>query len=109
MHEIPLLKSGREECHVINNLVDEIKQIIANELDANLKIEEIDENSSLFEDGIGLDSIAVVELIALLEEHFGFEFADSELGTDLFSNINTLAKFISTKTQNLNKKPVQAT
>ena len=79
------------------NIVNQLKTVIAEELDVNLKKEEIDENVSLFEEGLGLDSIAVVELIALIEKHFKIEFADSELNLESFSNLNVLADCIAQK------------
>jgi acyl carrier protein len=79
------------------NVINQLKHIIAEELDANLKLEEIDETASLFEDGIGLDSVVIMEFITLIEEHFGFEFSDDELNVELFRNLKTLASFIYTK------------
>jgi acyl carrier protein len=78
-------------------LVNQLKKIIAEELDVNLKAEEIDESASLFEDGLGLDSIAVVEFISLIEEKFNFMFSDSELSPEFFSNLNVLANLIGSK------------
>jgi acyl carrier protein len=78
-------------------LVNQLKKIIAEELDVNLKAEEIDESTSLFEDGLGLDSIAVVEFISLIEEKFNFMFSDSELSPEFFSNLNVLANLIGSK------------
>ena len=78
-------------------VVNQLKSLIAEELDVNLKADQIDENASLFEDGLGFDSIATVELIALVEKHFGVEFSDSELNPECFSNLNVLADFISSK------------
>jgi len=78
-------------------IVNQLKTVIAQELDVNLKEEEIDETVSLFEDGLGLDSIAIVELIALTEKRFNIEFFDSELNLESFSNLNVLADCIAQK------------
>jgi len=78
-------------------IVEQLKTIIAEELDVNLKAEEIDEHVPLFEGGLGFDSIATVELIALLERHFGIEFSDAELSPETFSNLTVLADFIDKK------------
>ena len=79
------------------NVIDQLKTIIAEELDANLGVEEIDETASLIEDGIGLDSIAIMDFILAIEGHFGFEFSESELDVELFKNLQVLADLISTR------------
>jgi acyl carrier protein len=78
-------------------IVDQLKEIIAYKLDVNLSIDEIDENVSLYEDGLGLDSIAIVELILAIEKEFSLEFGDEELNVELFNNLSTLARFIQLK------------
>ena len=78
-------------------LINQLKTLMAEELDVNLKMEEIDENDSLLEGGLGLDSIAIVEFISLVEQHFGFQFSDTDLTPASFSTLNALANFISAK------------
>lgn len=78
-------------------VINKLKKIIAEELDVNLIAEEIDENASLFEDGLGFDSIAIVELISFIEERFEIEFSDSELNPEHFSSLKILADFIISK------------
>ncbi|MEC4895505.1 MAG: acyl carrier protein [Oscillatoria sp. PMC 1051.18] len=79
------------------DVLAQLKTIIAEELDVNLEADEIDENVPLFEDGLGFDSIATVELISLIEKYFDVEFIDSELDPESFSNLNVLADFILRK------------
>ena len=79
------------------NVVDQLKQIIADELDVNIKVDEIDEKMPLLEEGLGLDSVAVMEFISLMEARFGFKFSDEELSLEHFNNLQTLADCISTK------------
>ena len=81
-------------------ILNQLKDIIANKLDVNLTVDEIDENVSLYEDGLGLDSIAIVDLIVSIEKEFSMGIEDEELNADLFKNLNTLAKFIETKIKN---------
>jgi acyl carrier protein len=83
-------------------VINQLKTIIVNELDINVTADEIDENTSLFEDGLGFDSIATVEMISLVEKHFDVQFEDSELSPEYFSNLKVLSKFI------LDKKAVPA-
>jgi acyl carrier protein len=82
---------------MVADVIEQLKQIIAEELDVNLSPEEIDEAAPLWEGGIGLDSIAIMDFILLIEECFGFEFSDAELNVGLFKNLEVLADFISDK------------
>jgi len=79
------------------SVMDKLKKIISEELDVNLKPEDIDENASLFEDGLGFDSVTIVELIALVEEYFKIQFSDDELSLEPFSSLKVLADCIAKK------------
>ena len=80
-----------------SEVVDQIKELIASELDANLTMAEIGESASLFEDGLGLDSVAIVEFITILEDRFDVQFSDSDLTSEMFRNISTIAEFVIQK------------
>ena len=77
--------------------MSQLKEIIVKKLDVNISHEDIDENASLYEDGLGLDSIAIVDLIVLMEKEFSIAIDDDELNADLFKSLNTLVDFIQTK------------
>jgi acyl carrier protein len=77
-----------------SEVVDQIKELIAGELDMNLEVPDIGEEDSLFEDGLGLDSIAIVEFITVLEDRFNFHFAEMDLTKELFQNISTVADVV---------------
>ncbi|MGK7899339.1 MAG: acyl carrier protein [Xenococcus sp. (in: cyanobacteria)] len=78
-------------------LVTQLKTIIAEELDANLTVEQIDDNAPLLEEGLGFDSVQIVEFISAVENHFDIEFDDSELDPENFKSLQVLANLISTK------------
>lgn len=78
-------------------ILDQLKEIIINKLDINISKSEIKNDVSLFEDGIGLDSIAIVQFIVLIEEHFKFKFQDNDISLDLFKNLDNLSDFIKNK------------
>jgi acyl carrier protein len=80
-----------------SEVIDQIKTLIANELDANLTVAEIGEADSLFEDGLGLDSVAIVEFITILEDRFEVMFSDTDLTSEMFRNISTIADFVLQK------------
>jgi acyl carrier protein len=79
-------------------VVAELKRILAEDMDLNLKAEEIDATAPLLEEGLNLDSIVIVELIAVVEERFGFEFADEDLRTASFASLEALAGVIEKRT-----------
>jgi len=78
---------------------DRLKHIIADQLDAKISLHEIEDDRPLLQGGLGLDSVAVMGLITLIEENFGFEFADDELNLKPFQNLRTLAEFVAAKLQ----------
>ncbi|MCP5045835.1 MAG: acyl carrier protein [bacterium] len=77
-------------------IVDQLKDIIV-KLDVDIKLEEIEENVSLYEDGLGLDSIAIVDLIVLIEKEFSITIEDEELGAGLFKSLHSLSDFVRKK------------
>ncbi len=79
------------------SVLEKLKEIIINELDVNLKLDDIDENVSLFEDGIGLDSVTIMEFISLIESKFDIQFSDEDLDFQQFKDLNTLAAFVTNK------------
>lgn len=79
----------------MNEIIERLKDIIANELDVNTKLENIRDDVSLLEDGIGLDSVAVMEFISIIEEKFSFQFSDDELSMEPFQNLMVLSEFVA--------------
>lgn len=57
--------------------------------------EDIDENAPLFGvEGIGLDSIDVLELIVLMRNNYDINITDPNQGEKIFSSVNTMAEYI---------------
>ena len=77
-----------------SKVVDQIKELIADELDVNLSVAEIGENDSFFEDGLGLDSVEIIEFITILEDRFKIQFSDMDLTKEMFRSISTIADFV---------------
>lgn len=61
----------------------------------DIKPEDIDENASLFGEGLGLDSIDALELIVLMEKNYGIRLKDPNEGKAIFRSIAVMADYIS--------------
>ena len=82
-----------------NNKMDELiytlKQQIIEALNLeDMKPEDIDENASLFGEGLGLDSIDALELIVLMEKNYGIKLQDPSMGKEIFKSVAVMADYI---------------
>jgi acyl carrier protein len=60
----------------------------------HLKPEDIGDDQPLFVEGLGLDSIDALELIVLLQQHYGIRIANPQDGPKIFRSVKTIAEFI---------------
>jgi acyl carrier protein len=59
-----------------------------------VKPEDIRDDSPLFGEGLGLDSIDSIELIVLLSREYGIEIKDPKEGRKILVDINTMVDYI---------------
>ena len=76
-----------------------VKQVIIRTLSLEVDAEEIDDEDALFGGGIGLNSMATIEIIVGLEEEFGIEVPDEDLRVELFDSVQTMADYVRTALQ----------
>ncbi len=80
----------------MEELVLELKKQIIEVLNLEeMTLEDIDTDSPLFGEGLGLDSIDALELIVLLEKKYGIRLANPAEGKAIFKSVGTIADFVS--------------
>lgn len=77
--------------------LEEIKNILSDVLGLGERRNSLNEDSVLIGSIPELDSIAVVNLITALEEHFGITVNDDEISAKTFETLGSLARFIEQK------------
>jgi len=80
-----------------DDLKSELKHALVKHCRLNTRVSpaEIDDDISLFADGLGLDSIDLLELIVHVEKTYGFKIRNDAQGRNVLQNIGTLASAIS--------------
>lgn len=81
----------------------EIERFIVDEL-VEEDLAQIDPDESLIERGL-LDSIAVLRLMAFIEEQFGVTVDEGDVVPDNFETINSLKVFLERKIENNHGSP----
>jgi acyl carrier protein len=76
-------------------LVKQLKRQIIEALSLEeITPDKIDPDAPLFGEGLGLDSIDALELVVMLEEHYGIRITDLEVGRRAFNSVSELARFV---------------
>ncbi len=73
----------------------EIKEAIVRSLKLPMKPEDIGDETPLFDEGLGLDSIDVLELVLELERSFGVTIADQDTGVKVLRTVDTIAAYVT--------------
>jgi acyl carrier protein len=83
-----------------DTLRTDIKLAIIRSLRLPITVDEIGDDVPLFGEGLGLDSIDVLELVLELERSFGVSVTDEATGARVLRTVNTIAEFVEA-----NRKP----
>lgn len=79
-------------------LQTEIKQALVRGLRLPMTPEDIADDAPLFgPDGLGLDSVDVLELVLELERSFGVTIEDQDTGMQALRSVNSIAEFIRSR------------
>jgi acyl carrier protein len=73
----------------------ELASLIVETLNLDLAGGEIDPESPLYGEGLGLDSIDMLEIALVVSQRFGVKLrADDENNVEIFQSLRSLSKFI---------------
>ena len=80
----------------IQEIRTSLKQALVKELRLeDVTVDSIEDTGPLFGDeGLGLDSLDAVELVVLVEKHYGVVIADAEEARRIFGSVAQLADYI---------------
>ena len=76
-------------------LLTEVKELLSTGLRLDVRPAEIPDDSPIFGEGLGLDSIDALELIVLVEERFQVAIEDEDVGKRAFASVRALVDFIA--------------
>ena len=77
-------------------LLKELKRKIIEELMLeDVDPAEVPDNAGFFDGGLGLDSVDLLVLVAMLDREYGVEIFTRELGEKVLVNIRTLAEYVA--------------
>lgn len=79
-------------------MINDVKQILTDVLALGPEGAALERDSGLLGTIPELDSMAVVNLIAALESHFGITVEDDEISAGTFETLGSLTDFVAAKT-----------
>ena len=81
---------------IVEALLPEVAELIISALNLEMTASEIEPDAPLFGEGLGLDSIDILELALVISKRYGFQLrSDNEDNTRIFASLRTLAAHIA--------------
>ena len=78
------------------DLVKELATLLVQELNLEMSPEEITADMPLYGDGLGLDSIDILEVALAVSKRYGFQLrADDDNNEQIYRNVGSLAAHIA--------------
>jgi acyl carrier protein len=77
-----------------DQVLEELRRIIVEDLDVDVDRQDLTPTVPLFENGLGLDSVVLVELISCIEKRFDVMVPDDMLTVETFKDLQSVAGVI---------------
>lgn len=79
-----------------NELLREVAALLIEELNLEASLDAIDPDAPLYGDGLGLDSIDILEVALVVSKRYGFQLrSDDENNEKIFASLSSLANYIA--------------
>jgi acyl carrier protein len=72
-----------------------IRKVLFEKMLSDVDPEEIQDDTPLIELGVGVDSVATLELLVALESEFSISIDEEGISQNLLENIDSIAEYIS--------------
>lgn len=83
---------------IIEALLPEVAELIVTALNLDMPPADIEPDAPLFGDGLGLDSIDVLEIALVISKQYGFQLkSDNEDNLRIFSSLRALSTHIASQ------------
>ena len=77
-------------------LQQEIAELIVSALNLDVAPADIDADARLYGEGLGLDSIDILEVALVISKRYGFQLrADNEDNVKIFSSLRSLSEYVA--------------
>lgn len=91
-HDTKIQITGK---NMSNEIKNRVKQVLVNKILKDMSPEDIGDDTSLIELGVGVDSVATLELIVALEKEFQISIDESDVNPELLATVDSIAAYIS--------------
>jgi acyl carrier protein len=82
--------------HDVSSLKSDLKELIVQVANLqDLSPQKIDDEQDLFREGVGLDSIDLLEIVVQIEKKYGLKIQNDANGRAALKNINALASALN--------------
>jgi acyl carrier protein len=83
---------------IVDTLLPEVAALIVEALNLEMAPEEIEPDAPLFGEGLGLDSIDVLEIALVISKRYGFQLrSDNADNVRIFASLRALTTYIASQ------------